>query len=258
MLLEASPDNGVIHFIASAERGHVQISGRSDRWGTARTGAGESRMLPGLHRTPAAAASALGRRYDLVPYRTADEFHLWRERDARRAAANALRAPRASYHVPLAPRGYTLSTDWSAGKYRFCANAGGGWALLAGMGTHWSASIVEAAYPSNRQVYGAEFVTAEEAAAAIAGAGHQVTLWDRATEQRREHPDTIPLIDEHGDALWIVERDWYYRLAGPGHPRAPAPSPRRGGTGPDAMTMPAAPGGVAGSTSSTVRSGPAD
>ena len=171
-------------------------------------------MLPGLHRTPA--ASALGRRYDLVPYRTADEFHLWRERDARRAAANApwdRRQPPASYHVPLAPRGYTLSTDWSDGKYRFCANAGGGRALLAGVGTHWSASVVDGSDPSNRQVYGGEFVTAEEAAAAIAAAGHRVTLWDRATEQRREHPDTIPLIDEHGDALWIVERDWYYRLA---------------------------------------------
>lgn len=213
MLLEASPDNGVIHFIASAERGHVQISGRSDRWGTARTGAGESRMLPGLHRTPAAAASALGRRYDLVPYRNADEFHLWRERDARRAAANALRGPRASYHVPLAPRGYTLSTDWSDGKYRFCANTGGRRASLAGVGTHWSAAVVNVSDPTESQVYGGEFVTPEEAAAAIAGAGHQVTLWDRATAQRREHPDTIPLIDEHGDTLWTVEREWYYRLA---------------------------------------------
>ena len=66
--------------------------------------------------------------------------------------------------------------------------------------------------PSNSRVYGAEFVTPEEAAAAITSAGHQVSLWDRATEQRREHPDTIPLIDEHGDTLWVVDRDQYYRL----------------------------------------------
>ena len=216
MLLEATPDTGTIQFIASTERGHVLISGRGDRWGTAQMGADEARVLPGRHRTPAAAADVLGRHYDLVPYRHADEFHRWRERDARRAAANARwdrRAPQRSYHVPLAPRGYTLSTDWSDGEYRFCATTEAGRALVAGMGTHWAASVEGAADPSNRRVYGAEFVTAEEAAAAVAAAGHQVTLWNRATEQRREHPDTIPLIDEHGDTLWTVDRDWYYRLA---------------------------------------------
>lgn len=55
MLLEASPRDGPLHFIASTEDGHVQISGRGDRWGSAKTGEGEPRVLPGLHRTPAAA-----------------------------------------------------------------------------------------------------------------------------------------------------------------------------------------------------------
>lgn len=35
MLLEASPGHGPLHFIASTEDGHVQISGRGDRWGAA-------------------------------------------------------------------------------------------------------------------------------------------------------------------------------------------------------------------------------
>ena len=215
MLLEASPGHGPLHFIASTEDGHVQISGRGDRWGTAKTGEGEPRVRPRLHRTPAAAAAVLGRHHDLVPYRNADEFHRWREREARRAAARRRRdggQPRVSYHVPLPPDGYTLSTDWSDGRYRFRAGTEAGGALLVGVGTHWSASVVASADPSNSHLYGAEFVTAEEAAEAITGAGHQVMLWDRAAEQRREHPDTIPLIDEHGDTLWVVDREWYYGL----------------------------------------------
>ncbi|MYB43548.1 MAG: hypothetical protein F4X74_01180 [Acidimicrobiia bacterium] len=216
MLLEASQGDGPLHFIASVEAGHVQISGRGDRWGTVKTGEGEPRVLPGLHRTPAAAAAVLARHYDLVPYRNAAEFHRWRERDARRAAAQRRwnrRPPRASLHVPLAPSGYTLSTDWSDGMYRFCGTAEAGEVRLEGVGTHWSGSVADAADASNSHIYGAEFVTAEEAAAAVAAAGHQVTLWDRATEQRREHPDMIPLIDEHGDTLWVVDREWYYGLA---------------------------------------------
>lgn len=216
MLLEASPGHGPLHFIASTEDGHVQISGRGDRWGTAKAGEGEPRVLPGLHRTPAAAAAVLGRLYDLVPYRKADDFHRWREREARQAAARRRwdrGQPRVSYHVPLAPRGYTLSTDWSDGRYRFCAATEAGHVRLAGVGTHWSACVLNSTDPSNSRIYGAEFVTAEEAAAAITGAGHGVTLWDRAAEQRREHPDMIPLIDEHGDTLWVVDRDWYYGLA---------------------------------------------
>jgi len=216
MLLEASPGDGPLHFIASTDAGHVQISGRGDRWGTANTGEGEPRVLPGLYRTPAAAAAVLSRHYDLVPYRNADELHRWREREARRAAARRRwdrgQPPWVSYHVPLAPRGYTLSTDWSDSSYRFCATTEAGRARLVGVSTHWSASVVDAADPSNSRRYGAEFVTAEEAAAAIIGAGHQVALWDRAAEQRREHPDTIPLIDEYGDTLWVVDRVWYYGL----------------------------------------------
>lgn len=143
--------------------------------------------MPGLHRTPAAAAAVLGRLYDLVPYRNADEFRRWREREARRAAAR--RRPRVFYHVPLAPRGYTLSTDWSDGRYRFCAATEAGGALLVGVGTQWSACVAD---PFNSRLHGAEFVTAEEAAAAITGAGHQVTLWDRAAEERREHRTRSP------------------------------------------------------------------
>ena len=217
MLLEATPSNGPLHFIASTDRGHVQISGRTDRWGTSELSEDQrgSSVLPGLYRTPSRAAEVLGRFYDLAPYRNADVYCRWREREARRRLAAPIvydLAPAVATHVPLAPRGYTLSTDWSDGKYRFFASDGPARASIAGVGTHWSAAVVDIAN-DRKAAYGAEFVTPEEAAAAITAAGHTVGLWNRAAAQRRDYPDTIPLIDEHGDRLWVVSRESYYRMS---------------------------------------------
>ena len=81
MLLEATPVNGPLHFIASTERGHVQISGRGDRWGASelREHRSEPRVLPGRYPTPADASEVLGRYYDLAPYRHADVYCRWRD-----------------------------------------------------------------------------------------------------------------------------------------------------------------------------------
>ena len=233
MLLEATPDTGTIHFVASAGRGQVQISGRGDRWGTSEKQShwSETRVLGGVYRTPADAAAELGRRFDLEPYRQADVYCQWREREARRRLAAPMAYgldPDVATHAPLAPAGYTLSTDWAYGKYRFYATTEAGRASVGGVGTHWSAAVVDVADPTESRVYGMEFVTPEEAAAALADAGHEASLWDRAADQRRRHPDMIPLRDEHGDTLWVVDRDRYYRLTDLAAPERAAPAPSRG------------------------------
>ena len=209
--LEAQP-NSPVHFIASvSDGGTVQIAGRGHVWATSIVREEAATALPGVYRTPGRAAAALAR-HDLVPYTHAEAYCSFRERAARKRVAGGGLGVNYSYHTPPPPVGFSLSTDWSGSQYRFYASAGNGaaTAVVSGRGTRWASAVTDVAGRSD--FYGAEWVTPEEAAAAIAGSGHELSTWKRAAEQMADHPETIPLVDEHGDTLWVVDREGYYRL----------------------------------------------
>lgn len=218
MFLEAQPQGPMVFIASTPDGGNVQIAGRADVWATGRAGGGQASSLPGVYASPTEAAEALARQAELVAYTNAGSYCLWRERLARRrlsraraAGGNRIAAPVYSTHVPPAPHGFTLSEDCSAGAYRFYAGTrDGGTAVLAGRGTRWQSVVVGA--DGGRHYYGAEWTNPEEAAGGLVSAGYELGAWAGAADQQREYPDTVPLIDEHGDTLWVVSRGAYYRL----------------------------------------------
>ena len=218
MFLEAQPQGPMVFIASTPDGGNVQIAGRGDVWATGWARGGQSSPLPGVYASPTEAADALAGQTELVAYTHAESYCLWRERLARRRLARARAAPGKhtaapvySTHVPPAPAGFTLSRDWSAAAYRFYAGTqNGGTAVVAGRGTRWQSVV--AGPDGGRHYYGAEWTNPEEAAAGLVAVGYELTEWALAADQQREYPDTIPLIDEHGDTLWVVSRDAYYRL----------------------------------------------
>ena len=218
MFLEAQPHGPMVFIASTPDGGNVQIAGRADVWATGRARGDQASPLPGVYTSPTEAAQALARQTELLAYTYAESYCLWRERLARRrlararaAGGNRIAAPVYSTHVPPAPHGFTLSEDCSAAAYRFYAGTqDGGTAVVAGRGTRWQSVV--AGSDGGRHYHGAEWTNPEEAAGGLAAAGYELTEWAGAADHQREHPDTMPLIDEHGDTLWVVSRDAYYRL----------------------------------------------
>ena len=218
MFLEAQPQGPMVFIASTPDGGNVQIAGRGDVWATGRARGDQGSPLPGVYASPTEAAEALAQQTELLAYTHAGSYCLWRERLARRRLArvratggNRIAAPVYSTHVPPAPHRFTLSEDWSARAYRFYAGTqDGGTAVVTGRGTRWQSVVVGP--DGGRRYYGAEWTNPEEAAAGLVSAGYELVVWAGAADQQREHPDTIPLIDEYGDTLWVVSRAAYYRL----------------------------------------------
>ena len=252
MFLEADADKGLLHFVASTPDGHAQIAGAGNLWAVAVLQAEGTYTLGDGFETPQAAAAALAERVELMPYIEAEAYCSWRERMARQRlakrkarhgkpgrtaqdhlaslptshlgpAARILMSTVYARHVPPAPRGFTLAAEATGGVYRFYAGIEPhGEARVYGRGTNWVAEAdplpVDTADPGGlrgsvqTRLCGVGHLTPELAAAAIASDGHALIEWPGASNQQRQHPHTIPLIDEDGDPLWVVDRDAYYRL----------------------------------------------
>lgn len=252
MFLEADADKGLLHFVASTPDGQAQIAGAGNLWAGAVTQAEGTYTFGDGFEKPQGAADALAERVELMPYVEAEAYCSWRERMARQGlakrkarhgkpgrtaqdylaslrpsqlgpAARILMASVYARHVPPAPEGFTLAAEATGGMYRFYTGIEPhGEARVYGRGTNWTAEAdplpVDPDDPGGlrgsvqTRLCGVGHVTPELAAAAIAADGHTLVEWPGASNQQRQHPHTIPLVDEDGDPLWIVDRDAYYRL----------------------------------------------
>ena len=208
--LDAQPNGPLLFAASSPDGGYAQIAGRGDVWCAALGSEIGTASIPGVYPTPASAAEAVARHVEVVPYFHAEAYYSQRERRVRRRAARGDVGKTYSYHTPPPPPGFTLSEDWSGSKYRFYADAGGGaTAVVSGRATRWVTAVTDG---TNSDYYGAAWVNPEEAASALTAAGVELAEWRHAEAQALAYPDTIPLIDDHGDTLWVVDRDYYYRL----------------------------------------------
>ena len=209
--LESQPGGPLLFAASSPDGGYIQIAGRGDMWCAALGRESDAASLPGVYPTPTSAAEAVARHVEVLRYAHAEAYYSWRERRARQRAARGDVGKTYSHHTPPAPTGFTLSEDWSGSRYRFYADAGGGaaTAVVSGGATRWAAAVTDG---TNSDYYGAEWVNPEEAATALAAADGGLAKWRHTDAQLLAYPDTIPLIDDHGDALWVVDRAYYYRL----------------------------------------------
>ena len=209
--LDAQPNGPLLFAASSPDGGYAQIAGRGDMWCAALGSETDTASIPGVYPTPASAAEAVARHVEVLPYSHAEAYYSQRERLVRQRVARGDVGKTYSYHTPPPPTGFTLSEDWSGSKYRFYADAEGGTAtaVVSGAATRWVAAVTDG---TNSDYYEAAWINPEEAATALTAASVELAKWRHTEAQALAYPDTIPLIDDHGDTLWVVDRDYYYRL----------------------------------------------
>lgn len=128
--------------------------------------------------------------------------------------------------APLPPPGFTLSTNFDDGWWRFCADLAdsygrSGQAAVIGAGHRWETAVYydggAAVRPSGARN------TPEAAAAVFAGEPfYRLYDWRLAGRQRTEHGRDIPLLDRGIEVFWL-DTDAYYELTQPPQTRrAPA------------------------------------
>ena len=171
---------------------------------------------------PASAAAALDAVGVVREWAAAESWH-------RMVIHQARRQPRPVYArtAPLPPPGFTLSTNFNSGWWRFYADLADsygrtGQAAVVGAGRRWETAVYYDGSDAVSRPSGPRN-TPEAAASVFTGAPfYRLYGWRRAARQRAEHGGRIPLLDRGTEVFWLDTDDYYELTRPPQTRRAPA------------------------------------